>query len=340
MKTDRRLEIQPVPRAVFAQIDRWTKSWMYHLKIRETRGTPVRIVEATFDVMSKDGLLRRDVYDAERLAQRIKPMTVMRHWLRPSGYERKGSNRIPANGERRMSDIFYSHHKTLPVVGMRHVFRCEEENGKTFRVRFDLPVMESKQRTKLRLPFDGRWIMALGFEFFEHHGRGGGLGNDFVKLGPDSLPFRGWGTRAADWYCYGEDVLAPADGVVRAVRRDSRDNIPLTPVTDRGDFNYLHIEHAHKEHSFLAHLKHNTICVGVGQRVKAGQKLGECGNTGITTVCPHVHLGFRVGEYPVPPMLHGVRVFYPVELEDRVYAPTSVAEKAVLRHGQIVENAK
>ncbi|NOZ19729.1 MAG: M23 family metallopeptidase [Planctomycetes bacterium] len=342
MKANRtqRLDIQPIPRAVFVQLDRWTKSWMYHLKIRETRGVAVRIVQATFDVMGKDGLLRRDIYDEERLAQRIKPMTIMRHWLRPSSYERKGSSRIPANGERRMCDLFYSHHKTLPVVEMRHVFRCEDEKGKTFRVRFNLPLMESKQRTKLRLPFGGRWIMALGFEFFEHHGRGGGLGNDFVRLGPDSLPFKGKGRRVTDWHCYGEPVLAPADGIIRAVRRDSRDNIPLRPVADRGEFNYIHIEHFHREQTFLAHLKHNSICVDVGQKVKAGQKLGECGNTGIVTVCPHIHIGFRVGEYPVPPLFHDVRVFYPVELEEGVYAPSSVTKKAVLRHGQIVENAK
>jgi len=333
-----RLDIQPVPRAVFVQLDRWTKSWMYHLAIKETHGVAVRIVGATLDVMGKDGLLRRDVYDEARIAQRLKPMTVMRHWLRPSGYERKGSSRIPANGERRMCDLFYRHHKTLPATMVRHVFRCENEKGKTFRVRFGLPLMESTQRTRLRLPFRGRWIMALGFEFFEHHGRGGGLGNDFVRLGPDSLPFRGKGMRLSDWYCFGEPVLAPADGIVRAVRRDSRDNVPLRPVRDRGDFNYIHMEHPHNEQTFLAHLKHNTICVEVGQKVQEGQVLGECGNTGITTVCPHIHLGFRVGPHPVPPVFHDLQTFYPVELEDRIYAPGSVMKKGVLRHGQIVEN--
>ena len=70
------LEIQPVPCGVFFRRDRWMKSWMYHLDIRETRGVAMRIVEATFDVMGTNGLLRRDAYDSERLAQRMKPMTV------------------------------------------------------------------------------------------------------------------------------------------------------------------------------------------------------------------------------------------------------------------------
>ena len=269
----------------------------------------------------------------------MKPVTVRRHRFRPDLYERKGANRIPGHGARRMSDIFYSDHKTLPVVEMHHLFRCEDDRGKGFTVRFDLPLLESQQRTRLRLPFSGRWMMALGSEFFEHHGRQGALGNDFFKLGPNSLPFRGQGKRNSDWFSFGEPVLAPADGIISDVRRDSRDNIPFTPVGDRGDYNYVYIEHPHNEQTFLAHFKHDSICVDVGQKVKEGQKLGECGNTETFAIGSHIHIGFRVGEYPVPPMFHNVRVFYPTDVGDHVYSPLSVVRKTVLRHGDIVENA-
>ena len=333
------LDMQPFPSPVFVQLDRWTKSWMYHLKIRETRGLAVRIIEAQFDVVGENGLLRRDIYDEERLAQRIKPANVRRQRFRPGLYERRGSNRIPGHGARRMSDIFYSDHKTLPAVEMRHLFRCEDEQGRVFTVRLNFPLLDSPQRTRLRLPFDGPWLMAHGFEFFEHHGRQGTLGNDFFKLGPNALPFRGRGRRNSDWYSFGEPVLAPADGIVSAVRRDSRDNIPFTPVGDRGDYNYVYIEHPHKEQTFLAHFRHDSICVRVGQKVKEGQKLGECGNTETFAVGSHIHFGFCVGQHQVPPMFHDVRVFHLTELEDYVYSVLSVVRKTVLRHGQIVENA-
>lgn len=333
------LEIQPVPRAVFVQLDRWTKSWMYHLNMRDTRGVAARVVEATLDVVGENGLLRRDRYDEERLTRRMKPANVRRHRFRPGAYERRGSNRIPAHGVRRMSDIFYSDHKTLPVVEMRHRFRCEGEDGKAFTVRYDLPLLESKQRTRLRLPFNGPWLMAIGSEFFEHHGRQGTLGNDFFKLGPGAWPFRGQGRRNCDWYPFGEPVLAPADGIVSAVRRDSRDNIPFTPAGDRGDYNYVYIDHPHDEQTFLAHFKHDSIRVDVGQRVKQGQKLGECGNTETFAIGSHIHFGIRVGSYEVPPMFDSVRVFSPNEIQDHVYSPFSVVTKTVLRHGQIVENA-
>ncbi|MEW6360193.1 MAG: M23 family metallopeptidase [Planctomycetota bacterium] len=333
------LKIQPQPSPVFVQLDRWTKSWMYHLTIRETRGLAVRIAEATFDVMGKNGLLRRDIYDEERLAQRIKPADARRYRFRPDLYQRKGSNRIPPRGARRMSDIFYSDHKTLPVVEMRHLFRCEDEKGKAFTARLDFPLLESTQRTRLRLPFGGRWLMALGFEFFEHHGRQATWGNDFFKLGPNSLPFHGQGKRNSDWYGFGEPVLAPADGVVSAVRRDSRDNIPFTPVGDRGDYNYVYIKHAHNEETFLAHFKHDSICVNVGQKVKQGQRLGECGNTETWAIGTHIHFGFKVGQYQVPAMFDRVRVFYPTEAREHVYSALQVVRRSVLRHGQIVENA-
>ena len=333
------LEIQPQPSPVFVQLDRWTKSWMYHLTIRETSGLAVRIVEATFDVIGPKGLLRRDIYDEGRLARRMKPANVRRYRFRPDLYQRKGSNRIPACGARRMSDFFYSDHKTLPAVGMRHLFRCEDEDGAAFTVRLEFPLLESPQRTRLRLPFDGRWLMALGFEFFEHHGRQGTWGNDFFKLGPNALPFRGQGKRNSDWYGFGEPVLGPADGVVCAVRRDSRDNILFTPVGDRGDFNYIYIKHTHNEETFLAHFRHDSICVDVGQKVKAGQKLGECGNTETFAIGSHIHFGLKVGQHQVPPVFHNVRVFYPFEVEEHVYSLTPVVKKTVLRHGQIVENA-
>lgn len=333
------LTMQPFPSPVFVQLDRWTKSWMYHLNIRETDGLAVRIVEARFDVVGKSGLLRRDVYDEERLAWRLKPADVRRYRFCPVQYEQKGSNRIPGHGARRMSDIFYSDHKTLPAVEMRHRFRCEDEKGKGFTVRLHFPLLESKQRTRLRLPFDGRWLMAHGFEFFEHHGRQGALGNDFFKLGPNSLPFRGQGRRNSDWHSFGEPVLAPAEGIVSAVRRDSRDNIPFTPVGDRGDYNYVYIEHPHKEQTFLAHFRHDSICVRVGQRVREGQELGKCGNTETFSIGSHIHFGFRVGGHQVPPTFHSVRLFHVTEVEEHVYSALSVVGKTVLRHGQIVENA-
>lgn len=333
------LKIEPFPRPVFIQRDRWTIKWMYHLYLRVPGDRAVRVVGAQFDVIGAHGVLRRDFYDEERLAWRIKPEGIRYHRFRPEAYEAKGDNLIPAHGSKRMSDIFYCEHKTLHVVEVRHLFRCEDETGRAFTVEFNLPLLESPQRTRLRLPFKGRWLMAHGFEFFEHHGRQGTLGYDFFKLGPNSLPFRGKGRRNSDWYSYGEPVLAPADGVVTRVRRESRDNIPFTPVGNRGDYNYVYILHPHNEESFLAHFKHNSIRVREGQKVKEGEVLGECGNTETYAIGAHIHFGFSVRGQAVPPMFYNLRVFHVTEPQEHVFSALSVIERTVLRQGQIVENA-
>lgn len=55
------------------------------------------------------------------------------------------------------------------------------------------------------------------------------------------------------------------------------------------------IEHADGNFSLTAHLRKGTVRVQVGQRVEAGDPLGECGNSGISTE-PHVH--FHMQDHP------------------------------------------
>ena len=37
------------------------------------------------------------------------------------------------------------------------------------------------------------------------------------------------------------------------------------------------------------HLRRSSVCVGLGDRVRAGDQIGECGNSGNSTE-PHVHV--------------------------------------------------
>ncbi|CAN5625598.1 hypothetical protein BH23PAT2_BH23PAT2_02530 [soil metagenome] len=48
------------------------------------------------------------------------------------------------------------------------------------------------------------------------------------------------------------------------------------------------IKHNDTTFSVLGHLKQNSTIINVGQKVKAGDKLAECGNSGHTTD-PHLH---------------------------------------------------
>jgi murein DD-endopeptidase MepM/ murein hydrolase activator NlpD len=104
-------------------------------------------------------------------------------------------------------------------------------------------------------------------------------------VGEDGKTQRGDGTRNEDYYAFGREVLAPAEGtVIEGVR----DNTPgsMNPYSALG--NCVVIQHREDEVSVLAHFKRRSIVVMAGGTVKRVQLLGKCGNSGNSSE-PHLH---------------------------------------------------
>jgi len=82
--------------------------------------------------------------------------------------------------------------------------------------------------------------------------------------------------------------LAPADGTVTDVITGVRDNVPgsMNPYSALG--NAVFIQHREHEVSVLAHLKLGSITVKVGDKVKKGQVIALCGNSGNSSEA-HLH---------------------------------------------------
>lgn len=59
--------------------------------------------------------------------------------------------------------------------------------------------------------------------------------------------------------------------------------------------NYVIIRHEGGEYSLLAHLRRGSVRVRPGDRVRQGQVMGECGNSGSSSE-PHLH--FQVQDHP------------------------------------------
>src|SRR5688572_29685379 len=94
--------------------------------------------------------------------------------------------------------------------------------------------------------------------------------------------------KLTDFTGFGATILAPADGLVVTAMDTLYDNevgkFHSTSVLG----NHLVIDHGNGEYSYLGHFRKGSITVKVGNRVKQGDKIGECGNSGRTTA-PHLH---------------------------------------------------
>lgn len=178
-------------------------------------------------------------------------------------------------------------------------FHFTDGGQPTASVRHVVPVSRYRQKVTLRLPVDGIWTPNAGNDLSTGHRRTGlnGLTSyawDFVKLGPDGMPYKTDGKTPQDYYTYGQTALAAADGTVLHVRNDIQEfgvgeAPPAELLRKDGDAfagNLVVLDHGNGEFSLTSHLR--DITVRIGDRVKAGQKLGVVGNSGFSGV-PHVH---------------------------------------------------
>ena len=148
-----------------------------------------------------------------------------------------------------------------------------------------------KDTTKLKLPFAGEWFVEQGghslFNNAYMQSEDQRFGIDFVLL-KNNRPFSGDGSKNEDFYCYGQPILAPADGNVIRVDDNFGDNPPGKPAQDSPYGNRIVIAHGNSEFSMFSHIKQNSVKVKKGDNVKQGDPIAECGNSGASPA-PHLH---------------------------------------------------
>jgi hypothetical protein len=164
------------------------------------------------------------------------------------------------------------------------------------------PVAESA--IPLSLPFKGKWTVAWGGNSADVniHVKESTPGvpwsqrraADLVVQGWDGKSFRGDGKKNEDYLAYGLPILAVADGQVVTVIDGVPENEPgtLNALSNAG--NAVVIRHTDSLYSFYAHLQPGKIKVKVGAKVKRGEVLGLCGNSGNASE-PHLHCHLEDG---------------------------------------------
>jgi murein DD-endopeptidase MepM/ murein hydrolase activator NlpD len=157
--------------------------------------------------------------------------------------------------------------------------------------------LDHRNAAAYSLPFAGEWFVANGgvtpAESHSWDVLTQRYAYDFFVVDESLRRHRGAGTRVEDYYCYGRDILAAADGLV--VRTASR--VRTAPLVGYGvaDFlartilgNHVVIQHAEHEYAMYAHLVKGSVLVTPGQRVVRGQPIGQCGHSGNSSE-PHLH---------------------------------------------------
>jgi murein DD-endopeptidase MepM/ murein hydrolase activator NlpD len=169
-----------------------------------------------------------------------------------------------------------------------------------------------RQHTRLRLPFDGTWWVFWG---------GATERQNYHVIAPDQrhawdiLVWRNGGTHRrdgkhlTDYWAFGRRILAPAPARVIEAVDGLPDNVPGHMDPQHAAGNHVVLDLGHGEYALIAHLRHGSVAVKVGDRVRTGQLLGRCGNSGNTSE-PHVH--FHVQDSPTLFRAKGV----PVEFSD------------------------
>lgn len=206
---------------------------------------------------------------------------------------------IPVEFERGVLDLQLALNKFGKVTGI------------LFKEHVPPLVTPQMNGTPLTLPFKGDWYVLWGGDTKENNYhvtvQNQRAAIDVSKLGPDGRRFKTDGKMNEDYYSYGQEILAPAAGIVTEAIDGVRDNIPgsLNQYSAMG--NCVIIQHSDSEYSVLSHIKRGSVKVKAGDRVKQGQVLGLCGNSGNSGE-PHLH--YHLQNSSILQLATGIKAYF------------------------------
>jgi murein DD-endopeptidase MepM/ murein hydrolase activator NlpD len=213
-------------------------------------------------------------------------------------------------------------------MGKRDQLRVRAIGDNTVR-ETTVPIISGTSKTEFILPLKGVWMDGAGSSLHSHHRwvPMEQFAHDFMRTGgADHTTHIGDGVTFADYYAYGQPVMAAASGTVTAasdtqkedpsvmrqkgealdayfqrLQVDQMTRLAKGPLGILG--NYVVIDHGNNEYSLYAHLKPGSVAVKVGQKVDQGGTIAAVGSAGNSTE-PHLH--FQVCEGADPMMCVGI----------------------------------
>jgi hypothetical protein len=206
---------------------------------------------------------------------------------------------IPIEFERGVLDMQLALNKSDQVIGI--LFK---EHTPPLR----LPEMNG---IKLTLPFKGDWYVLWGGDTRElnYHVdyQNQNHAFDMSMLGTDARRYKTDGKTNEDYYAFMQKIIAPADGIVTEAIDGVRDNEVGSLNNYSAMGNCVIIMHSDSEYSVFAHFKQGSVAVKKGDKIKRGQLLGLCGNSGNSSE-PHLH--YHLENSPILQIATGIKVYF------------------------------
>lgn len=155
----------------------------------------------------------------------------------------------------------------------------------------DSDYLDYQTQSDLRLPFDGEWHVFWGGRTIEQNyhaaNREQRFAYDFI-VRENGQSHSGDADDPESYFCWGREILAPADGQVVGVVTDLPDQPIGASDPENPAGNHVILALAEGEFAFLGHMQQGSIRVQNGDEVAQGDVLGLCGNSGNTSE-PHLH---------------------------------------------------
>jgi murein DD-endopeptidase MepM/ murein hydrolase activator NlpD len=175
------------------------------------------------------------------------------------------------------------------------------------------PLVPAPERniTPLQLPFKGEWTVVWGGDTkaLNYHVESEAQKNafDIIITNAQGKSFKTDGKTNEDYYAFSQPLIAPCAGEVVLVVDGVKDNKPgeLNPIYVPG--NTVIIKTDKNEYLFFAHFKQHSIKVKQGQKVKTGQLLGLCGNSGNSS---EAHLHFHIQHMEDMTKATGIKCYF------------------------------
>jgi murein DD-endopeptidase MepM/ murein hydrolase activator NlpD len=147
-------------------------------------------------------------------------------------------------------------------------------------------------------PSEGEWYVFWGGDTKEQNyhidSKTQRAALDLVVVDGDGKSHQADGKLNSDYYAFGKKVVAPAAGKVVFAVDGIPDNVPgeMNPMFVPG--NSVLLDVGNDAYVLIAHLREGSVAVSKGDKVVAGDLLGQCGNSGNSSEA-HIHMHAQKG---------------------------------------------